>query len=278
MMSFAPARTPLFIKILLGMIFLSSVFSFLISPYLALSLEGVQHLYLWQFSTYLFIHPFPSTIIYLAFNLYLLWIFGASLLERVHLRSFLCLFLGSGIFSGITAWIAMTCFHLSSPFYGCSPAVQGLLVAWMILNPAAELLLFFSFPLKARHLILAFIGVNLLIDLSRSNWASLFAYLGAIVFGYFCTLIQTRQYSSFPSLLRFENGFFHLIDLITCFGKKKAMHAKIYDIKSGEPVWNDEQFMDAMLARISLYGEEALSPQEKRKMQQISASKKVSEK
>ena len=35
--------------------------------------------------------------------------------------------------------------------------------------------------------------------------------------------------------------------------------AKIYDFKTGQAILNDEEFMDAMLSKISMYGQSSLS-------------------
>jgi predicted AAA+ superfamily ATPase len=46
--------------------------------------------------------------------------------------------------------------------------------------------------------------------------------------------------------------------------------AKIFDIKTGEAVIGDSEFMDAMLEKISKYGEDALSRKERKRMDMIS--------
>jgi membrane associated rhomboid family serine protease len=263
---------------LLLLILILSLLSSYLAPYLALSAAGIRHLYLWQFGTYLFVHPFPSAILHLAFNLYLLWMFGASLMERLHPVSFFSLFFSSGIFAGLAAWGAMTCFHLPTPLLGSSSALYALLTAWVILNPDARLLLFFALPFKARHLLLALIGFNLLVDLSRSAWVPLTAYAGAVVFGYLFTVVSCRIRSPFSFLAPLENGILRLLERLSHLGKQTVRHTKIYDIKSGEPVLSDEQFMDAMLARISLYGEETLTPEEKKRMHRISERKSLGKK
>jgi len=269
----APARPPLSLKCLLLGVFLLSAFSPFLAPYLLLSLKGIENLHFWQFFTYAFIHPFPSGIVHLAFNLFLIWIFGASLIDRLHPPLFYSLFFGGALFGGLAAWGAMTLFHLSAPLFGSTPPLYALLTSWILLNPEARVLLFFALPFKARHLLAGLIGLNLLIDLSRTDWLPLFAYLGATLFGYFFTLIVCKTRSPFHFLAPFENGILRLIERVSHLGGKEVRRAKIYDIKSGEPILGDEEFMDAMLARISLYGEENLSPDEKKRMQRISEKK-----
>jgi hypothetical protein len=153
-------------------------------------------------------------------------------------------------------------------FAGSSPALYAILIAWVFLNAEAQLLLFFAFPLKARWLLLSLIGANLLIDFSNSNWPSLFALSGSAIYAYLFTLIAWRTKSPFPFLHRFEEKVLRLLER-----SKKSPPSKIYDIQSGKPVPDDDAFMDAMLTRISLHGENSLSREEKKRMQEISRRK-----
>src|SRR3990167_10423293 len=102
-----PAATPLPLKILLLSILILSVLSPFLGPYLALSLTGIQHVYLWQLISYPFINPFPSGLIHLAFNLYFLWIFGSSLIERLDSSRIFFLYFGSALFAAFFALLPM---------------------------------------------------------------------------------------------------------------------------------------------------------------------------
>lgn len=276
--SFTPSSSPLSLKILLLSILGVSALSYYLGPYLILSASGIRHFYFWQFGTYLFVHPFPAGIIHLAFNLFLIWTFGASLMERLHPKLFFSLFFGSGIAGGLLAWSAMASLNLPTPLFGSSTVLYALLTAWVILNPEARLFLFFAVPFKALHLLLGLIAFNLLIDLSRSDWIPLASYLGATLFAYLFTVASCRTRSPFSFLAGFEMAILRTLERLKHLKEKPIRHTKIYDFKSGEPVLNDDQFMDAMLARISLYGEESLTPEEKMKMQRISEKKSLEKK
>ncbi len=117
----------------------------------------------------------------------------------------------------------------------------------MILNRGASLLIL-GLSIRAGALIWGFIGLDLLIHLSQNNWVLLSANAGGVFFG--CL------YGNAPTLFRRRS--------------KTPKGATIYDIHSGMPVSEDEKFMDAMLARISLHGEDSLSAEEKLRMEQIS--------
>ncbi len=272
--------TPKSLKILIGLtIFISLIGAFFpsVQQFLSLSLASIQHFFLWQPFTYLFIHPssgvsFPF-LLHLAFNMYLLWTFGSSLFYRAHAPLFFTLYFGSALFAALSALAAMLLFGLPYALAGSSPALYALLVAWVILNPEADLLLFFAIPFKAYYLLLGLIGANFLIDLSNNDWISVFAYFGSLLFGYIFTILVFREQSPFTFLNPFERFLLRTLERLSHIGTKRYRHSKIYDIHSGNPILDDDQFMDAMLARISLYGEDSLSPEEKRRMKSISARK-----
>lgn len=270
------------LKILIGataaLSLLAAFIPFLYSL-LSLSLNGILHLYLWQPISYLFVLPGPISFpffLHLAFNLYLLWTFGSFFLARSP-SLFFSLYFGAGIFAALLALGTMFLFHLPYSLSGSSPALYAILIAWVILNPDATLLLFFALPFKARWLLLGLIGANLLIDLSHADWISFSSYLGATLFGYFFSLLAWREQSPFPYLRPFERFLFRTLERLR---QKKPLHRspKVYDIHSGSPRLDDDQFMDAMLARISLHGEDSLTPEEKTRMQKISARKSAGKK
>jgi membrane associated rhomboid family serine protease len=272
-LSLGPSSTPLSLKILLLSTALLSLLSPWLIPYLALSLFGIEHWFLWQLITYPLIHPFPIGLFQLAIHLYLIWTFGASLLERIHTKAFFSLYFGSAIFCGGCALLGMYLTGTLAPLMGSGPVLFSLLICWSLLNPEAQLLLFFALPLKARHLIIGWIAIALLMDLSNSHWVMLFTDIGSILFGYLFTLLVCRVRSPFTFLQPFERGMLRLLEKLSSLGRKEYRPTKVYDIKSGSPILNDEQFMDAMLARISLYGEDSLTSEEKSRMHQISQKK-----
>jgi membrane associated rhomboid family serine protease len=235
---------------------------------LALSWNGLEQFYFWQFLTYIFVERGPLSFpffLQIAFNMYLLWIFGSSLLERTHTRRFLTLYFGSSLLGGLSVLI-----FPHTALSGSINPLYALLAAWVVLNPSSRLLLFFAIPFKAEWLILGLVGASLLIDLSHAQWAMALSLAISTLYGYLFALITWREHSPFPFMRPFERKLLYFLD------KKEPIHrhSKIYDIKSGAPVLDDDQFMDAMLDRISRHGEDSLTPQEKKRMKEISERKK----
>lgn len=236
--------------------------------YLVLTWSGIKHLYLWQFITYVFVEPGPISFGYflqLGFNMYVLWAFGSSLIDRSRPLLFFTLYLGAALTAGLASLI-----FPYAILAGSTTAVYAVLVAWMMINPGSQLLLFFAIPFKAHWMIVGLIGLSLFLDISNADWVGAISLTASTLFGYLFALVVWRDYGPFPFLFPFEKRVLRLLEK----KKKPYNHSKIYDIKSGEPVLSDDQFMDAMLDRISLYGEDHLTPEEKKRMQAISAKKK----
>jgi membrane associated rhomboid family serine protease len=272
-----PVQTPKPLKILILATFIISILSALgdhifphafgqefgwLSPQqlLSLSVWGVEHLFLWQFLTYLFVHPLANGISFsfllsLAFNTYLLWTIGTTLIERRGLAAFFSLYFLSSLAAGLAAFGLQTAAHSPLLFAGNLTALYGLLIAWIYLFPQAQLFLLLTIPVRAKWLVLSLLGANLLIDLSTGNWIYSCAYITAALFSYlYCRLFWSEQRP-----------------------KKESVHysrAKIYDFKTGRAILKDDEFLEEMLTKISLHGKKSLSWRERWRLRQISKKKK----
>ncbi len=260
------------LKILIGLtICLSLAAPFVphLQDWLILSWAGIEHLYLWQLITYAFIEPGPLSFgffIQLAFNMYILWVFGATLIERSHTALFFVLYFGAALAAALASLLIP-----NATLAGSTCPVFAVIVAWMMINPGSRLLLFFTLPFKAHWLVVGLLGFTFFIDISSSNWVGAVSLAASVLFAYLFALIVWREESPFLILRPFERWILRRLE------KKKAESyhsSKIYDIKSGKPLLDDDQFMDAMLDRISRYGENSLSPEEKKRMHEISKRKK----
>lgn len=285
---FGPNRTQKALKYLLLWTLGTSLFAALFnnffpqvlgwsSPYdwLSLSRWGISHYFFWQFLTYIFVHPFAQGVSFsflfsLAFNLYLIWIVGSALLEKRGIASFLSFYFLSGIFVGLILFGAQTLFGSQLPFSGNTAVLYSLLITWLILNPDAQILLLVGMPLRAKSLVLTILAANLLIDISTGDWQHAIAYLAGAIFGYLYPVAIWKIPSPFTSLRPLEK---------ILVGKRKAAmpsnaRAKIYDFKTGQAILNDEEFLDAMLSKISLYGKKSLTWRERWRLRRISRRKK----
>lgn len=236
--------------------------------WLALSRSGIAHFYLWQLLTYPFVESQFFSLSYLidvGFNMYILWLFGHSLLERCDSKLFLILYFGATLVGGL-AGVAASPMQLA----GSSGPVYGVMTAWMMLNAHSQLLLFFKIPMKAFWLVFALIFVSLGADVMTGNWVEAASLSASVLFGYLFALIVWKEQGPFTILRPFERKILGLFDK----KPKNSYPSKIYDFQSGDPILNDEQFMDAMLEKISRTGADSLTAEEKARMQQISKKRK----
>lgn len=247
---YTPETTPPFLRniliafglggILSGLFYRTAAFS------MGLSYSGILQGKFWQLVTYPFVLGAPLSwwsIFFLALELVFFWIYSASLLEQKGGKSFFTLIAGSALSGGLAS-LAM---QSPVPLTGIAPIFFGILIAWAHMRRSASLLIF-GFSIKANMLILSFIGLDILIHFSQNNWVPMAANAGGALFGWL--------YAKLP-VLSFHKS-------------KSGKQPKIYDFRSGRPVLDDEKFMDDMLARISLHGEQSLTPDEKLRMEKIS--------
>ncbi len=226
---------------------------------LSLSLWGDHHFFIWQFLTYLFVHPLTngisfSFLISLAFNTYLLWTIGATLIERRGLVHFLLLYFLSGLAAALAVFGLQILTQTPLPLAGNLTSIYALLIGWIYLFPEARLFLLLAVPVKAKWLILTVLGANLLIDLTIGNWIYSCAYASAALFSYFYCLLFWRYRKPKDA--------------------STYARAKVYDFKTGKAILKDEEFLEAMLTKISMNGKESLSWSERWRLRRISKKRK----
>lgn len=247
-----------------------------LSYLLSLSWEGLTKYFLWQPLSYLFLENTSYLgfslffLIALGFDVYLLWVMGSALVNRFGSSSFLQFYLFSGIFSGIMTWIAMAYTGQYYPsFSGPGPVLLATFLAWAMLDPERDLFLYFLFPLKAKWLAAGVLLLTLLGNASQFAWTTLIFYLAAPLFGYFYAVWVWDLSGPFA----FTRPIERLIARIKRLGKSSQRRSKIVNFQTGEPVEDDEHFVDEMLAKIGKQGEQSLTWSERRRLNAISQEK-----
>ncbi|MDE3045131.1 MAG: rhomboid family intramembrane serine protease [Verrucomicrobiota bacterium] len=264
--------TPRPLKAILGaLILLFAVDLFLpLRPYLGLSLSNLTHGYFWTLLTY----PFASgsrDFLSLCLDLFFLWILGATLIDRLQSKNFLLLFFGSTLFTGLAASLSL--YLLKSPllFSQLSPILLSLFTAWTLLHANRDVHITTLLIVRTAWIFAFFAGFHFLFNLLESRWIEMIADITGLFFGYFFCVFSQKVSSPFSILFPFERRVLRSMEKI--HPHKSPAHTKIYDFQTGEPVLEDIAFMDAMLARISLHGEQSISPAERKRMQEISERK-----
>lgn len=289
-----PHGTPLIIRLLLSIIggigfVVALLYSFgFVGPVqlLSMSVKGLQNYFLWQpFTCWLVQKTSPGITIYFILNLlidlYLLWALGSAIIARIGQKKFLRFGGAAIIIANIVAAGIISLTKTSLMFAGPEPAIYALLVLWMMFNPEAEMLLLLTFPIKVKWLVLCFLAIIAAIDIVQQEWVYLASYSSAMLMAYIYSAWSHQLHSPFvitkklDTILNKTGSRWHQYRQNKRIIKDDAFcKAKIYDFKTGKAVLDDEQFMDAMLSKISQYGEKSLSLKEKLRMQKISRKKK----
>lgn len=128
--------------------------NFNVDDYLALSLSGLEHGYVWQLLTFQFLH---GSLLHIFLNCWALFVFGRPVEWAIGKSRFLVLYFSSGVFGGLLQMVAMWLWpiYFGAPTLatlGASAGVFGVVAAFAMLFPNERLLmlLFFVLPVNMR--------------------------------------------------------------------------------------------------------------------------------
>jgi len=150
---------------------------------LALSAEAaVRNLFVWQLVTYMFLH---GGFLHILFNMLTLWMFGMQLERDWGTRLFLKFYFYCGIAAGVCVLVVNMLFgYWGTITLGASGAIFGLLVAFGVMYPNQTVLMNFLFPIKAKYLVMIYVGIELLVTFGPNTGVSTIAHLGGAAFGF----------------------------------------------------------------------------------------------
>jgi membrane associated rhomboid family serine protease len=252
--------------------------------YLGLSRWGIRNWYIWQPITYLFVQMIPPggmTFFYLIalfFNMYILWVMGSALIELVGTKSFLHFYFFTGIAAGLLALGLMHLLGHDRLLAGPAAAILALVTAWTMIYPEVEMLLFFLIPIKAKWVMAGIVGAILFLALTQGEIAYLALYMAGVVLGYLYAVCAWKLQGPFPWLHPFDRRVAAISSWVSqklprWTRQASTKESKIIDFKTGQSVTNDDEFVDAMLTKISLHGEKSLTRSERHRLHQISQNK-----
>lgn len=196
---------------------------------------------IWQLLTYMFLH---AGLFHLLVNMLMLWFFAPAIESAWGRKQFLYYYFFTGIGAGLCSFL--TAFHSPIPVVGASGAIFGILVAYALMYPETTILFFFIFPMKIKHAVLLLVGINLLGALSGPNaGVAYFAHLGGGLFGYLYLKSEwiRRRITSFD------------------LGARQRQKRQV---KKQLELDGLEQKIDAILDKISKYGIQSLTGEERK--------------
>ncbi len=197
---------------------------------------------IWQLFTYMFLH---GGLWHIGINMLLLWIFGTAIAHRWGDRDFLVYYAVCGVGGGLTSWITAP----TSPVVtiGASAAVLGLLLAYGLIFPDREVLLYFLIRIKMKYLIWILATIDLLAGLSSARTGvAHFAHLGGIAFGW----------------LYLKQGW-RLAASSRKFRAQRARHKMAQHARHGAQRPADRSEVDRILEKISSQGIDSLTETER---------------
>jgi membrane associated rhomboid family serine protease len=147
----------------------------------------------WQLLTYGFMH---GGLAHIAFNMFMLWMFGRELELVYGTRRFLAYYLTCIVGAGIVQLVVAALQGGIYPTIGASGGVFGLLLLFGMTFPNRMIMLLFPpIPMKAKYMVILFGFLELYFGLSGvAPGIANFAHLGGMLFGFI--LIQRWRRAS----------------------------------------------------------------------------------
>ena len=137
----------------------------------------------WQLLTYGFLH---GSVMHLAFNMFMLWMFGRELEGLMGSQRFLIYYLTGVIGAGIIQLIVAGTQGGIYPTVGASGGVFALLLAFGMAFPNRMIMLLIPpIPMKAKYMVIIFGVMELYLGVSGgAPGVANFAHLGGMLFGF----------------------------------------------------------------------------------------------
>ncbi len=137
----------------------------------------------WQLLTYGFLH---GDVMHLAFNMFMLWMFGRELEGLMGSQRFLIYYLTGVIGAGIIQLIVAGTQGGIYPTVGASGGVFALLLAFGMTFPNRMIMLLIPpIPMKAKYMVIIFGVMELYLGVSGgAPGVANFAHLGGMLFGF----------------------------------------------------------------------------------------------
>lgn len=145
----------------------------------------------WQFLTYMFLHA-PTYILHIAFNMFVLLIFGPSVEDILGKTNFLILYLLSGIGSAV--------FHIlltgvsNTILIGASGSVFGILTAYAFLFPKNWIFVPPGIPVRGVYAVIILAAIEAVSGIfSLQSGIANFGHLGGIIVGVLAMLYLRHE-------------------------------------------------------------------------------------
>jgi len=243
-----------------------------IYSWLALSVDGLRHGYVWQLITFQFLHAPLSNggIFHLLGNLFTIYIFGRAVEDAIGKASFVKMYLLSGVIGGLLQMAGglILPIRFGSSVVGASAGAFGLVAAFATLFPQQPLSLFFI-PVEFRARTLLWVSivisiVGMLMPPSERINVAHCAHLGGILTG----LVYIRWLTSVQKPLKLWQPFQPKApkrELVKVQSRKPQLWQRPKPVETEElpPAEFITKEVDPILDKISAHGIQSLTQRER---------------
>jgi len=221
-------------------------------------------LYWWRFLSSGFAHD-PRGITHILFNMYGLWLFGRDIEGVYGPREFLRVYLAMIVFSSV-AWAGLQAWQgdWRSTSIGASGAVTGVVVLFVMHFPHRQLLIFFAIPAPAWLVGVFLIGYDVVGTMQLGNGmepvdAPRIAHSAHLAGAAFAAAYRYWGWNLGSWLPGRGSRFSRLV---------RRPRLRVHD--PGEPETDLSRRVDEILEKISTKGEESLTKEERRTLEEAS--------
>lgn len=226
----------------------------------------------WRLLTAVFLH---AGLLHLAFNMLVLYWAGSRLAEHYGGREFLAFYLTAGVFANLVFFLG----HLATQprealSLGASGAVTAVLVVYAFHYPRQQVLVMFVIPMPVWLMVVIYVALDVLGAFGagvRQQPIAYVVHLGGALFGFLYYQFGWRLTALFPGRTARARP--------RAAPRLRVVHPELDEAEDGrEPVpagvetparaaeAGDEPFeakVDRVLEKVSKYGQESLTPEER---------------
>ncbi len=224
----------------------------------------------WGAVTYLFVH---AGFLHLAANMLWFYLLGTAVETRLGSRTFLLFYFYCGVGAALVS-LLINFFTPVGPMIGASGAVFGVMVAYAMLWPDAEMLIFpIPFPMKARTLILGAAVFELVASqIPAMQGVAHEAHLGGMLAGYLFFKVQAFSRHRPAPAFREPRERVVMVQQTAASreARPEAPSRPVSPRPGADPVALE---VDRVLDKISASGIESLTAEERRFLDEVSKRK-----
>ena len=204
--------------------------------------------------TYGFLHA-PNNLMHILANMYGLWLFGSGVESRYGSREFLWFYLTAILVGGVVWTLAEIPSGGLAGMYGASAAVVAVMVLYAFLYPHQTILFMFVFPLPMWMLAVLLTGFDVVGAVQRSGDVAFTAHLGGAAFA-------AAYYKFGWRITSFVPGQWKLPKL------RRRPPLRVH--QPTEEADDTEDAVDHILRKIREHGQDSLTRQERRILEEAS--------